>query len=161
VLVTRDPRDVMVSYYKFETTKRKPRFEGNTISQFIRHPKLGIEGWCKHFLSWNKRAGFIIKYEDLKAKDEEIFLKLNDFMGVKINREVFLKTVEQSRFENIKKVENAKGLADPSKVEPEFKFMRSGKTGQWKEMFNEDDLNYINQTLQRFSIRLYDILVDS
>ena len=53
-------------------------------------------------------------------------------------------------------MENLKGLADPSKGSSEFKFARSGKTGQWKEMFSENDLTYIKNTLHRFSIYLYD-----
>jgi len=156
ILVVRDPRDVMVSYFKFEITKSSTKFTGNNISEFIRHPKMGVENWCKHFLSWNRKAGIIIKYEDLKSRDKEVFRQVNDFLGIKVSDNVFLKAVEQSRFENIKKIESVKGLADPSKVGDEFKFARSGKTGQWKEIFNEDDLNYIKNTLQRFSIHLYD-----
>ncbi len=38
ILIVRDPRDVMVSYYHFETTKERPRFKG-TFSEFIRHRK--------------------------------------------------------------------------------------------------------------------------
>jgi len=155
VLVVRDPRDVMVSYFKFEITKSETKFAGNNISKFIRHPKMGIESWCRHYLSWKRKTGIIIKYEDLKCRDEEIFRNMNDFLGIKVRDEIFLNAVEQSRFENIKKMESLKGLADPSKGSTEFKFARSGKTGQWKEMFSEDDLTYIKNTLQRFSICLY------
>ncbi|QEC68563.1 sulfotransferase domain-containing protein [Panacibacter ginsenosidivorans] len=155
ILVVRDPRDVMVSYFKFEKTKSVSNFTGDNISAFIKNQKFGIEAWCKHFLSWQRYTAMIVKYEDLKERDINIFEEMNNFLSLSVDKNVFLKSVEQSRFENIKKIEESRGLADPSKVNSNFKFARSGKTGQWKEMLSAEDLNYIKDTLNRYSINLY------
>lgn len=157
ILIVRDPRDVMVSYFKFETTKTTPRFTGNNISEFIKHPKFGVEVWCRHLLSWQKHSAMIIKYEDLKERDTEIFAAMNKFLGVAVDEDIFLRSVNQSRFENIKKIEEAKGMTDPLKGGSNFKFARSGKTGQWKDMLNENDVQYISDTLKKFSINLYTV----
>jgi hypothetical protein len=154
ILILRDPRDVMVSYYKFETTKTQPRFTGS-FENFIRHPKFGVESWCKHSLSWLKIAKSVIRYEDLKTDDVNIFRKLNEFLGVKITESEFEKAIELSRFENIKKVEAVKGAAIPSKFGADFKFARSGNTGQWMEMFSDADIEYVNDVLAAYNIDLY------
>lgn len=155
ILVLRDPKDVMISYFNFEKTKVSSKFKGNTLSNFIRDSKLGINAWCRHYLSWKEQDGIIIKYEELKEKDVDIFLKLNEYLGISCAEDIFLKSVMQSRFESIKKLEAEKGLADPSKVGDGFKFARSGKTGQWKDLFSENDLEYVAETLEKYQIRLY------
>lgn len=154
ILIIRDPRDVMISYFKFETTKVAPRFQGTGISEFIRHPKFGIEVWCKHLISWQKHSAMVIKYEELKLKDIEIFAELNKFLGLTVPEDILIQSVNQSRFENIKKIEAAKGMTNPGKVRGDFKFARSGETGQWKDVLSKEDLVYIDETLKKFSINL-------
>ena len=97
----------------------------------------------------------LIKYEDIKESDEKIFDTLNKFLGLTIDKDIFLLSVSQARFENIQKIEEAKGMTNPSKMGTNFQFARSGKTGQWTEMLNADDIEYINNTLKKYNIDLF------
>lgn len=159
ILVIRDPRDVMVSFYKFETMKvqnSNRRFKSDDFKKFIEHPKFGIESWCKHYLSWKPYAGLIIKYEDLKLDDKTILAKVNQYLDIHSTEEQFKDALELSRFENIKKIEDTKG--DPSlskRFGTMFQFTRSGKTGQWMDFFSPEDLEFLTKTLDRYSIKLY------
>lgn len=152
ILLIRDPRDVMVSYYNFEQKKNDPRFQG-AFSEFIRNKDLGLEAWCKHFNSWKNRASYIIKYEALKENDIKALASLNDFLKLSIADEVFEKAVFSSRFENISKIEKKTGQSDPNKHRKDFKFARSGKTGQWHEYFSEVDYEYYNEVLKKYDIQ--------
>ena len=138
ILVVRDPRDVMVSFYKYETTKtnyKQRLYKNDSFKEFIRHPKLGIESWCKHYISWKPYADLIIKYEDIKFNDKQVFTAMNKFLEISVEPEVFEKALELSRFDNIKKIEQTRGSAITEKFGSSFKFARSGKIGQWKDFF--------------------------
>lgn len=158
ILIIRDPRDVMVSFYKYETTKTNAnsrRFKGNSFEDFIRHPKFGIGSWCRHYLSWKKHAQVIIRYEDIQLDDKKVFTELNKFLGISVTNEILEKALELSRFDSIKKVEAEKDSLIAEKFGTSFQFTRSGKTGQWKSFFSEKDINYMNKILKDYSINVY------
>jgi len=158
ILIIRDPKDVMVSFFKYETTKSDNfyrRFGGNRFEDFIRHPKFGIESWCKHYLSWKAHADLIIKYEDIKLDDKAAFIKINNFLGIAVKPQIFETALELSRFDNIKKIEENRGAPITEKFGASFKFTRSGKTGQWKDFFSQQDIDFLNAMLTKYSINLY------
>ena len=51
ILLVRDPRDVMISYYYY-LKDRKQIDDKLEISEFIRHTKYGINRWTEHTKSW-------------------------------------------------------------------------------------------------------------
>lgn len=153
ILLIRDPRDVMISFYEFDK-KRKNSINKGNISEFIRNKKVGIEAWCKHYNSWKNKAGIIIKYEDLKDNDLLVFNRINDFLGIEVSQIQFENSVINSRFESIKKMELSNGLSYPERVNKDFLFARSGERGQWKNILNDNDLNFIYNTLNRYKINL-------
>lgn len=158
ILVIRDPKDAMVSFYKYETTKtnqERKLYKGDNFHEFIRKPKLGIEGWCKHYLSWKSHANLIIKYEDIKLDDKKIFAEVNNFLSLSVSPSIFEKALELSRFDNIKKIEVEKDSTITKKFGDSFQFARSGKTGQWKDYFSAQDIDYLNTTLKKYDIDLY------
>lgn len=158
VLIIRDPKDVMVSFFKYETTKTNNynrRFKSDSFEEFIRHPKFGVESWCKHYLSWKEHANLIIRYEDIQLDDRKVFTELNKFLRISVPDEILEKALELSRFDNIKKIEVEKDSLIAEKFGASFRFARSGKTGQWKNFFSEKDMNYLTKILERYSINLY------
>jgi len=69
LLLVRDPRDVLISYY-YHLTRRQKQFDGS-LSEFIRDPRYGIDKiiWALNVWYQNKnRYGdfLIIRYEDLR-----------------------------------------------------------------------------------------------
>ncbi|HZH70610.1 MAG TPA: sulfotransferase domain-containing protein, partial [Flavobacteriaceae bacterium] len=71
VLILRDPRDVMVSYF-FYINKKKNEYFFENLYELLIHPEFGLENWFKHTISWYKNVDFIIVYEELLEADTSI-----------------------------------------------------------------------------------------
>lgn len=154
VLLIRDPKDVMISYYEFDKKRTKPKFNGS-FSEFIRDKKFGLPAWCKHYLSWINNVGYVLRYEDLKIDDHKVFKSFNEFLDINVSESAFHNAVMKSRFENVSKMELKSGQSDKNKHNKDFKFTRSGKSGQWIDYFSKDDLSYCSAVLRKFSINEY------
>jgi estrone sulfotransferase len=153
VLVLRDPRDVMTSYYHYELGKEQPRFSGS-FDEFLRHPRYGLEAWCRHCRSWIERAGLKIRYEALRKDDLGVFVTILDYLGVAADSETVSAAVERSRLDRIREVESAYGH-DDQRFKNGFHFARSGRSGDWRTMFSERDLELYAALQDKYGIRLY------
>ncbi|MCB9798594.1 sulfotransferase domain-containing protein [Candidatus Nomurabacteria bacterium] len=95
ILLVRDPRDVVVSYY-FQITQREPdvkklyfQDKDVTMSEFIRHDKLGIANIVSYMnvlyeVVQEVRGNdfLIISYRDLKNKPFVTLKKLFEYAGI-------------------------------------------------------------------------------
>lgn len=157
ILLVRDPRDVMVSYYHFETGKRNGQFSGS-FSEFIRHPKFGVEAWCRHYASWRTQATVVLTYAELKKDDVETFDRMLETIGVSLSRTLIRQAAERSRFEKIQEVEEKEGVRENSDhFEEGEQFTRKGETGQWDEYFNTTDLYYTRSLIEEYEIDIYNL----
>lgn len=154
ILLIRDPRDVMASYYHFEMARKNKRFEGS-FSEFIRTKKFGLESWAYHYSSWQQKADLIVKYEDMKQDDVPEFQKIVDCLDINLDKKKVLEAVKKSRFESIKKVEANQGLSKKDTFSVDFKFARKGKNNQWQDLFNVKDLEFYNKVMNNNDIRIY------
>ncbi|MCS3638180.1 hypothetical protein GGQ09_002151 [Salinibacter ruber] len=147
----------MVSYYNFETGKREERFDGS-FSEFIRHPKFGVEAWCRHYISWRSNASVLLTYEDLKANDVREFRRMLGAIDVEIEQDLIEQAAERSRFENVKKVEQRAGVRSHGEHFKKGKqFMRKGESRQWMKYFSKKDILYTENLLSNYDIDEYDI----
>jgi hypothetical protein len=155
ILLVRDPRDVMVSYYFYKCGKVKSEFNGS-FSEFIRDPNLGVPAWVRHYRSWKTRANIFLRFEDLKSDDISTFQKLSSAINVGASKSTIKEAVRRSRFEKMKEVEEKYGVrTDVEHFHEESQFMRKGKSGDWKEMFNNSDISYLNNVLERNNVDIY------
>jgi len=154
ILVVRDPKDVMVSFYKYEEHRVNPRFKG-TFGDFIRDDQVGLIAWFRHYQSWRNRATITLKYEDMKKGDVTAFSHIFDVLGLPYEHDWLAEAAKRSRFEQVKKVEEKSGISEPSKVQQSFRFARSGKMGEGKQWFNDDDLQLLAQLKQQYKVTLY------
>lgn len=153
ILLTRDPRDVMTSFYHFESGKKRPRTEG-TFSEFLRHPRLGLPGWFEHTASWERAEKHRITYEALKEDDVAVFTALLAYLDLEVPEEVVREAAARSSFKTVRGLEE-KRRHKPEKYKEGYRFTRSGKRGGWKELFNEEDLRYYAGLKARYSISAY------
>ncbi len=155
IYVVRDPRDVMVSHYHFVTGKAKAKWEGE-FSDFIRHPKFGLENWFRHVQSWQGHMSILVRYEDLLADDVTEFRKILSLLGATVPEDLFLETVEKSRFKNLKKVVEESGHTKNDEWKPGFNFMRKGESKDWLNWFQEADLALYEELKVKYGLGLYD-----
>jgi len=153
VLVVRDPRDVMVSFYEFEGKKAAPRFSGS-FSDLLRDPRFGLEGWARHYTSWMALEPLLLRYEALRADDVAQFRYLARYLALEATEEEMKEAVERSRFGAVRKAQEEGGL-DPSRgFSDDFKFARKGAVGGWKEYFGDDDEAFFRDVMERRSIEV-------
>lgn len=139
LLLVRDPRDVMSSYYLY--TKNQLIFDGD-FSEFLRHPKYGIAAWQKHTESWLEKSGRhqnlqVFRYEDF-AKDPAGELgRLFKILGFELTSEVLAKAAKLSDFENMKKLETDTYSYSIKRFD-KFKFVAKDKLSQTVELKPED-----------------------
>jgi hypothetical protein len=171
ILLIRDPRDVMVSYF-FQQTKRDNNYQGN-ISEFIRSDKFGIvkllrfnslvidnQKYFKKFL--------ILSYEQAYTDTVESLRKTLEFMDVQdLSTNVLESAVRFSEFQNMKKLEKSNYFSGyrgsqqmmPRKVEDNDSFKtRKGKIGGYVDHLNSDDIEYINTKVLEANLSIYENL---
>ncbi len=157
ILLTRDPRDVMVSYYHFEKGKRDGRFDGS-FSAFLRHSKFGIRPWCEHLRAWRGNADVVLTYERLKQNDVREFNRMLNAIEVPLPQSLVQQAAERSRFQEIQKIESESGVRrEESYFKEGKKFTRKGETGQWEEYFDTTDLKYVSDVMSEYDIEMYNI----
>ena len=157
ILLVRDPRDVMVSYYHFEKGKKQGQFDGS-FSAFLHHPKFGLRAWCEHLCSWRDSADVIIAYERLKEDDLREFTRMLDAVDISLSPSLTKRAAERSRFEEVRKIESESGVREKrDHFEEGKRFTRKGETGQWEGYFSADDMDYMRGLVHEYDIEMYEI----
>ncbi|NEP27791.1 MAG: sulfotransferase domain-containing protein [Moorea sp. SIO3I6] len=138
IYIARNPKDVVVSYYYFESDRA---WAGNYSGPWEHWFEMFMEGkvqrgdWFKHVLSWwehrNAENILFLKYEDLKKEFDAEIKKIADFLGYPLSPELINQIKDKTSFKNMKddKFSNMHEFLKPSS------FFRKGVIGSWKEKF--------------------------
>lgn len=140
VLVVRDPRDVMVSYYLYEQGKSRPRFTG-AFSGFLHCPGLGLKAWFRHQRSWSSRATLELRYEALRAAPVEQLRRLLGLLEVAPPTDLVEEAVSRSKLGRVRDVEQRSGSGHEGRFREGFRFARQGEPGGWRDWFGPADLD--------------------
>ena len=158
IYIIRDPRDVVVSFKNFSGKSidkiiNELLFEKtNIINTNGAHELLST--WELNVLSWLNYTTvprLIIRYEDLKLNIKEIVIKVIDFLNnthrIKLNLTAadIDQIIENSNFNNLKKIEDKYGFDESSK---HSSFFRTGTSNQWKDILSKTQLRLIENNLQ-------------
>jgi len=155
IFMTRDPRDVLVSYFLQQSKREQSaRFPG-PISEFIKAENFGIGHFVKfHNVWWANRhvpADFmLIKYEELHANTQGALKQALGFLGIDSTDEFINSAVEYASFENMRKLEardffNDPGLRPGDYNDPDSYKVRRGKIGGYTDYLTAEDIEYIDQ----------------
>lgn len=157
IVILRDPRDIMVSFYfkKIHFDKKIRSGAGGSIGKFQHDPERETKAdFCEflraHLVSpehprfhfrefanawvFNRTNSFTVRYEDCKADAEHELRRMLDFVGKEVDNDKILAAVEKNSFENRTLKRSGKtrrpGQADTGQFE------RKGIVGDWKNVFN-------------------------
>ena len=119
----------------------------NGAQELLSTWELNVQSW----LNYNSVPRLIIKYEDLKLNPKEIILNIKEFLNkihslnINLRDQDIDKIVENTKFNNLKKLEDKNGFDEASKYS---KFFRSGTSNQWKDILTNTQINLIEKNLK-------------
>lgn len=158
VLVIRDPRDVMVSYFYYINNKKNDYYFDDLFDLLI-HPEFGLENWFKHTNSWMNKVDFVIVYEEMLDNDTLIIQEMFDLLTIKYNEEILHKAIKNSRFDKFKKIEETHGHSNPETIKEEFKFARKGISGDYINHFDDKCYQYYEAALKKYGFQDYNDII--
>ncbi|MGW8369211.1 MAG: sulfotransferase domain-containing protein [Gammaproteobacteria bacterium] len=158
VLLVRDPRDVLVSYY-MHCTQRDPIFAG-TISEFARDEMFGIAKIVRFLNIWavnqaTPRDFLLLRYEEMKENPVAQLLRAVEFMGLPVDAEIAGSAVAFASLGNMKSMERSGELdsgdgrfgVGAAGNEESFK-VRQGKVGGFADYLSDEDVAYCDDYIR-------------
>ncbi|MDA9707031.1 sulfotransferase domain-containing protein [Candidatus Pelagibacter sp.] len=157
IYVVRDPRDVLVSYSNYMDKSIDETIEillsddtyeyGNFKDKGYRKSLIG--SWSSHYNSWKNyksKETIIVKYEDMLYKSNSTFLRVLNYIGkinnIEIDKNKMYQAIEETSFENLKKLEKSEGFKSNVSKNP---FFRKGRVGDWKEKLTKEQTQRIEK----------------
>jgi len=149
VYVYRNPADVMVSYFMFRKALKGAGSYGGDFQSFIRDSKKGLPAWVAHYKSWIGKASCVLSYERLKDNPFSEMSRVFRDLSIAVEEDELRQAVEESDIANVRRKEEETGLPEEMiDFKEEYRFARSGVTGQHKEYFEQDDRDYLLNLLE-------------
>lgn len=155
VLLVRDPRDTLVSYY-FHCHKRRNVYEGE-LSTFIRDERFGIEKILTFLNIWAANRDvpnglLLMRYEDLVRDPVGEMTALINFLEIPLERSLVEAAVEFASFSNMRRMEESgtpetKVLRKSRSGDPESFKVRKGRVGGYTEYLSPEDVAYLSELM--------------
>lgn len=141
IYIARNPKDVAVSYFHFESEKAWSGYYNGPWEHWL---KILLEGkvqrgnWFDHVLGWwNQRDldnVLFLKYEDLLGDFPTQLKRIADFLGYDYSQETLTNIQRLTSFDKMKKDH----FSNMHEIEDFEGFFRKGKVGSWKELFTDE-----------------------
>jgi len=142
ILIVRDPRDTMLSYYNYQRAKKGVEYEKDLMS-FIKDENYGLPSLNAYIQSWFSITPHIFRYEDLLNNSQTVFSKFFNDNNIEIPSEILDEAIVKSSPEYVKKIELAQGRPGMDQnFKKGYKFIRNASLNQWKDHLDEDHLAY-------------------
>jgi hypothetical protein len=156
ILLVRDPKDTMVSNY-FQTIYRVG-IEFQSLSDFLRHPRHGIEKLIKFNLYWKKfhNTKLTISYENLKSNPQQVLIDMCNTFNFPIDTLKIKQSIQNNEFHKMKQREiqassNAKIYKHTDKTNPESFKIRKGLVGGYIDYMSKSDVEYCDSILNKYN----------
>jgi hypothetical protein len=157
ILLVRDPRDVLVSFY-LHLSRRSDLYRGS-LSEFVRDDHYGIRKIIAFYNAWHAnldvpRETLVLRYEQMHADPEGNLRATLAFIGTRdIPDATIKKAVEFASFGNMKKLEGTqyfsnKKLRPGNAADAESWKVRRGVVGGYTEYLNAEDRRYVEDALR-------------
>jgi hypothetical protein len=153
IYFVRNPLDVVLSYANHSSIDIDKSIKLiNSSKHKLAKSKKGLNNqlqqqlgsWSQHVKSWTEQKEIpvlIMRYEDMLDDTYNVFKKALEFLKLDFDETKFAKAIENSSFNVLTKLEEKDGFKEkPLKTE---KFFNTGKSGNWKEVLNKEQINLI------------------
>ncbi|HSV15738.1 MAG TPA: sulfotransferase domain-containing protein [Tepidisphaeraceae bacterium] len=150
VYVTRDPRDVMVSYWHYQKFLKEDF--NLSLADFLRSDDHWPCEWDEHVADWllPEPHGNVLRvgYEEIHQDAAGVLRRVLQFGGVKASEARITAAVECSRFENMRAAEERFGVNGKAGDEQE-RFVRKGRVGSWQDEMGYTELRIVEERYGR------------
>ena len=159
IILVRDPRDIIVSFYFFERFYTKNyQDEVSGIHDFIHDSRYNIKNIIKYYneLLVYVKNPIILRYEDLRNNPEVELTKIMTTLGHKVDQKRIKMAVAKTEFKTMKKESETSDhkmlkLADPNN--PESGRIRRGKIGGYVDYLTPADQEFVTQVATKLDPR--------
>ncbi len=162
ILIVRDPRDIIVSFYFHQSRRKGENNYKKTISDFLFEKVGGFDVILEYYNIWARNrhipARFmIVRYEDFMKNTKKETSGILNLMGVKgISDEEISEAIEFASFKNMREMEiegkfDVKRLRATDLSDPESFKVRKGVIGGYKDYLKEGDINKLNLKMSLLS----------
>ncbi|XP_038636569.1 sulfotransferase 1 family member D1-like isoform X2 [Scyliorhinus canicula] len=170
ILVARNAKDSLVSYFHFHRTCNLMPEPGtwHKFSQKFMEGKVSFGPWYDHVKGWweakDKHRILFLFYEDIKENPRREILKVAEFMEKVVEEDVIEKIVHLSSFKVMKDNPMANYTTLPASIMNQniSRFMRKGQVGDWKNHFtvsqNEDFDEHYERQMVNSSLKFRNVL---
>ncbi|XP_070560569.1 sulfotransferase 1C4-like isoform X3 [Ptychodera flava] len=139
ILVARNPKDTVVSYYHFYQSVQEFGDYRGQFSDFLKmfmNNKVVHGDWFDFTLGWLKYANdndvLFLKYEDMKKNPRDATVKIAKYLNCDLSDEVIDKITEYCSFDQMK----ASKVVNYEETEGK-QFIRKGRKGDWRNHFTD------------------------
>ena len=144
IYLTRDPREVLVSYARHSGISIDEMLNILVDEQAINKKQWETKvNWKINYKSWKSFKSvpsYFIRYEDLVSDPKSIFSSivflLSRYTEIKYDEEKIDKIIEITKFNNLKKFEQKYGFDEAKSAS----FFNTGKTDSWKKILNAQQI---------------------
>ncbi len=155
IVVFRNPKDVVVSYFHFH--KDKPGRQVKDINEFFEKFITGevlFGDWFEHTRDWwvKKDDSHILAltYESMKADHTGTIEKIAAFLGKDLSKETVEVIRDFTSFDAMKIRPTVKGGNRPAPDGSTASFYRKGVVGDWKSSLSEEQSKSIDEKYETF-----------
>ncbi|MBL4651424.1 MAG: sulfotransferase domain-containing protein [Flavobacteriales bacterium] len=166
IMIYRNPLDVLISRYYFYYKNRE------NSDQTYKHPRelineyipnyIHIYKWMKQYSSENPNT-ILITYEELKLFPEETITSVLNHLNITVDQELIRFSLMASSIDKVKETEKKRGFAihsSSSGAALKGSFARSGSIGQWKNYFEDTDIDKIKALLAANNLNLNEFTIN-
>jgi hypothetical protein len=159
IYLIRDPRDVVLSYYRYGYELQRYIYSFEHFVNDWLYGRIWPCTWQEHVNSWTgdgiqtKGLDIItVRYEDLLLNAEEQMGKVLEFLNINKNLDEVKRALDNATIEKMREKE-ARGMRDKEQAE-EFRFIGEGVLGQWEGTLSDEQLSlisrYAGEGMERF-----------
>jgi hypothetical protein len=148
IYVVRNPFDVAISFtHHYQVTLDRAIESLAEPNYFLPAQSSQVEqylgSWGRHVTSWTKAPGLtchLMRYEEMTAAPLKAFGDLVRFLGLPPDMDRLKRAVAFSDFKELSRQEGNVRFIE-SRPDGKSKFFREGRSGQWRELFSQAQID--------------------
>lgn len=153
VFIKRDYRDIMWSYYHHLIAINVFSYDLN-FEKFL-NSKYGTKKFIKYHNSWYNKYDYLVNYEDLKEDTYRSMTQLLEFLCINYEKKHLLQAIENSSFQNTKKMHVDSSSTYLNKFNGNFNFARKGKVSGYKDEMSDTDIRVLNLHYEKITNEIH------